>query len=81
MKVTVIGAGAVGSTAADVIARREVADEVVLLDIKDGYAQGKAMVLMQTSSILRQIGPGSIPCSCMAFFRFVRYHLLELRSS
>jgi malate dehydrogenase len=52
MKVTVIGAGAVGSTAADVIARREVADEVVLLDIKDGYAQGKAMDLMQTSSLL-----------------------------
>jgi malate dehydrogenase len=52
MKVTVIGAGAVGSTAADVIARREVADEVVLLDIKEGYAQGKAMDLMQTSSLL-----------------------------
>ncbi len=52
MKVTVIGAGAVGSTAADVIARREVADEVVLLDIKEGYAEGKAMDLMQTSSLL-----------------------------
>ncbi|WP_304232180.1 malate dehydrogenase [Jiulongibacter sediminis] len=51
MKVTVIGAGAVGSTAADVIARREVADEVVLLDIKEGYAEGKAMDLMQTSSL------------------------------
>lgn len=51
MKVTVIGAGAVGSTAADVIARREVADEVVLLDIKDGYAEGKAMDLMQTASL------------------------------
>jgi len=51
MKVTVIGAGAVGSTAADVIARREVADEVVLLDIKEGVAEGKAMDLMQTSSI------------------------------
>jgi malate dehydrogenase len=52
MKVTVIGAGAVGSTAADVIARREVADEVVLLDIKEGYAEGKAMDLNQTSSLL-----------------------------
>jgi malate dehydrogenase len=51
MKVTVIGAGAVGSTAADVIARREVADEVVLLDIKEGYAEGKAMDLMQTASL------------------------------
>lgn len=52
MKVTVIGAGAVGSTAADVIARREVADEVVLLDIKEGYAEGKAMDLNQTGSLL-----------------------------
>ncbi|MGR3812156.1 malate dehydrogenase [Jiulongibacter sp. NS-SX5] len=52
MKVTVIGAGAVGATAADVIARREVADEVVLLDIKEGYAEGKAMDLNQTSSLL-----------------------------
>lgn len=51
MKVTVIGAGAVGSTAADNIARKEVADEVVLLDIKEGYAEGKAMDLMQTSSL------------------------------
>ncbi|SOE20654.1 malate dehydrogenase (NAD) [Spirosomataceae bacterium TFI 002] len=51
MKVTVIGAGAVGSTAADVIARKEVADEVVLLDIKEGYAEGKAMDLMQTASL------------------------------
>lgn len=51
MKVTVIGAGAVGSTAADVISRREVADEVVLLDIKEGYAEGKAMDLMQTASL------------------------------
>ena len=51
MKVTVIGAGAVGSTAADVIARREIADEVVVLDIKEGYAEGKAMDLMQTASL------------------------------
>jgi malate dehydrogenase len=51
MKVTVIGAGAVGSTAADVIARKEVADEVVLLEIKEGYAEGKAMDLMQTASL------------------------------
>ncbi len=51
MKVTVIGAGAVGSTAADNIARKEIADEVVLLDIKEGYAEGKAMDLNQTASI------------------------------
>lgn len=51
MKVTVIGAGAVGATAADNIARKEIADEVVILDIKEGYAEGKAMDLMQTSSL------------------------------
>ena len=51
MKVTVIGAGAVGATAADNIARKEIADEVVLLDIKEGYAEGKAMDLNQTASI------------------------------
>ena len=51
MKVTVIGAGAVGSTAADNIARKEIADQVVLLDIKEGYAEGKAMDLNQTASI------------------------------
>lgn len=51
MKVTVIGAGAVGATAADNIARKEIADEVVILDIKEGFAEGKAMDLMQTASI------------------------------
>lgn len=51
MKVTVIGAGAVGATAADNIARKEIADEVVILDIKEGYAEGKAMDLMQTASL------------------------------
>ncbi len=51
MKVTVIGAGAVGATAADVIARNEIADEVVILDIREGFAEGKAMDLMQTSSL------------------------------
>lgn len=51
MKVTVIGAGAVGATAADNIARKEIADQVVLLDIKEGYAEGKAMDLNQTASI------------------------------
>lgn len=51
MKVTVIGAGAVGATAADNIARKEIASEVVILDIKEGFAEGKAMDLMQTASI------------------------------
>lgn len=51
MKVTVVGAGAVGATAADNIARKEIADEVVLLDIREGFAEGKAMDLMQTSGI------------------------------
>lgn len=51
MKVTVIGAGAVGATAADNIARKEIASEVVILDIKEGFAEGKAMDLMQTAYI------------------------------
>ncbi len=51
MKVTVIGAGAVGATCADNIARKELCDELVLLDIKEGVAEGKAMDLMQTAQI------------------------------
>jgi malate dehydrogenase len=51
MKVTVIGAGAVGATAADNIARKEIADEVVILDIREGFAEGKAMDLAQTASL------------------------------
>jgi malate dehydrogenase len=51
MKVTVIGAGAVGATAADNIARKEIASEVIILDIKEGFAEGKAMDLAQTASI------------------------------
>jgi malate dehydrogenase len=51
MKVTVIGAGAVGATSADNIARKEIASEVIILDIKEGFAEGKAMDLMQTASI------------------------------
>ena len=43
MKVTVVGAGNVGATCANVLATREVANEVVLLDIKDGFAEGKAL--------------------------------------
>jgi malate dehydrogenase len=51
-KVSVIGAGAVGATTADVIAFRELADEVVLLDVKEGFAEGKALDIYQTTSLL-----------------------------
>lgn len=52
MKVTVVGAGAVGATVADNIARKELCHELVLLDIKEGLAEGKAMDMMQTASLL-----------------------------
>ena len=52
MKVTVVGAGAVGASCAEYIAIKNFASEVVLVDIKQGYAEGKAMDLMQTSSLL-----------------------------
>ncbi|MBS1653802.1 MAG: malate dehydrogenase [Bacteroidetes bacterium] len=52
MKVTVVGAGAVGATCADNIARKELASEVVLLDIKEGIAEGKAQDMMQTATLL-----------------------------
>lgn len=51
-KVSVIGAGNVGATCANVLVTNQVADEVVLLDIKEGVAEGKAMDIMQTASIL-----------------------------
>jgi malate dehydrogenase len=51
MKVTVVGAGAVGTTCADNIARKQICDELVLVDIKEGYAEGKAMDLNQTAQI------------------------------
>jgi malate dehydrogenase len=52
MKVTVVGAGAVGATCADNIARKELAEELVLLDIKEGFAEGKAQDIMQTAALL-----------------------------
>jgi malate dehydrogenase len=52
MKVTVVGAGAVGATVADNIARKELAEELVLLDIKEGLAEGKAQDMMQTAALL-----------------------------
>ncbi len=52
MKITVVGAGAVGATVADNIARKELCEELVLLDIKEGLAEGKAMDMMQTAALL-----------------------------
>src|SRR6201986_353715 len=52
MKVTVVGAGAVGATCADNIARKELAEELVLLDIREGFAEGKAQNIMQTAALL-----------------------------
>jgi len=52
MKVTVVGAGAVGATCADNIARKELCEELVLLDIKEGIAEGKAQDMMQTAALL-----------------------------
>ncbi|WP_320814076.1 malate dehydrogenase [Flavobacterium sp.] len=50
MKVTIVGAGNVGATCADVISYRGIASEVVLLDIKEGFAEGKAMDIMQCTT-------------------------------
>ncbi|RIV22625.1 malate dehydrogenase [Fibrisoma montanum] len=52
MKITVVGAGAVGATTADNIARRELAEEVVLLDIKEGLSEGKSLDMFQTATLL-----------------------------
>lgn len=49
MKVTVVGAGAVGATCADNIARKELCDELVMLDIKEGITEGKAIDMMQSA--------------------------------
>ena len=51
-KITIIGAGNVGATCANVIAQRELANELVLLDIKEGFAEGKALDMMQTAGLL-----------------------------
>ena len=52
MKITVVGAGAVGATCADNIARKELCQELVLLDIKEGLAEGKALDMTQTAALL-----------------------------
>jgi len=51
MKITVVGAGAVGASCAEYIAIKDFASEVVLVDIKEDFAEGKAMDLMQTASL------------------------------
>ena len=51
-KVTVVGAGNVGATCANVLAFNEVADQVVMLDVKEGVSEGKALDLMQTAQLL-----------------------------
>ncbi len=51
MKITVIGAGNVGATCANVIAEKELANEVILIDIKEGFAEGKALDIWQTAPI------------------------------
>ena len=51
MKVTVVGAGNVGASAADVLAFRKIASEVVLLDIRENFAEGKALDMMQTATL------------------------------
>ena len=51
MKVTVVGAGNVGATCAEVVARWELANEVVVLDIKENFAEGKALDIWQTAPL------------------------------
>lgn len=51
-KVTVVGAGNVGATCANVIATREICSELVLLDIKEGYAEGKMLDIFQTATLM-----------------------------
>jgi malate dehydrogenase len=51
MKVTVVGAGNVGATCANVLAQREIANQIVLVDIKEGIAEGKALDIWQTAPI------------------------------
>ena len=51
-KVTVVGAGNVGATCANVLAFKKIADEVIMLDVKEGVAEGKAMDMNQTAQLL-----------------------------
>ncbi|MFM7859019.1 MAG: lactate/malate family dehydrogenase, partial [Flammeovirgaceae bacterium] len=51
MKITVVGAGNVGATCADVLAYKEIANEIVLVDIREGFAEGKALDIWQKAPI------------------------------
>src|ERR1035437_7783203 len=51
-KITVIGAGNVGATCANVMAQKELASEIILLDIKEGTSEGKSLDMMQTATLL-----------------------------
>jgi len=51
MKITVVGAGNVGATCADALAHRRIASEIVLLDIRENFAEGKALDMMQTATL------------------------------
>ncbi len=51
MKVTVVGAGNVGATCADVLAQKDIVNEIILLDIKEGFAEGKSLDIWQTAAI------------------------------
>ena len=69
MKVTVVGAGNVGATCADVLAHKEIANEIVLLDIKEGFAEGKAL-----DTLLTRL-PSSVKNS---FLRAKKYQNLDV---
>jgi len=73
MKVTIVGAGNVGATAADVIASKEIAENVVLLDIKEGFAEGKALDLMH-GELLLEICFASCTAPLMAELASISYN-------
>ena len=70
-KVTVVGAGNVGATCANVLAVKKVASEVVLIDIKEGVAEGKAMDIMQTAQLLGQAGTRFLPILIRVMLRCI----------
>ena len=55
MKVTVVGAGNVGATCADVLAQKEVCNEVVLVDIKEGLSEGKSLDIFKKLQLIFMI--------------------------
>ncbi len=62
-KVTVVGAGNVGATCANVLTFNEVADEVVMLDVKEYASEGKAMDMMQTAQLLEALDTKVVGCT------------------